>query len=63
MTVRIGDQYAFIGLDPYSKLIAAHTVGKRDAESTTLFLEQLQASVQRVNRRICWRTVPFCRSM
>ena len=36
-----GDQYLYIGLDPRSKLIAAHVVGKRDAETTTDFIEQL----------------------
>ena len=40
-----GDQYTFIGFDPYSKLIAAHVVGKRDAETTTTFIEQLRARI------------------
>ena len=41
----IGDQYAFVGFDPRSKLVAAHVIGKRDAETTTLFLEQLRSRV------------------
>ena len=40
-----GDQYTFIGFDPSSKLIAAHVVGKRDAETTTTFIEQLRARI------------------
>ena len=41
----LGDQYVFLALDPSSKLIAAHAVGKRDAATTTVFLEQLRARV------------------
>lgn len=40
-----GDQYTFIGLDPKSKLIAAHAIGRRDAETTTTFIEQLHERV------------------
>lgn len=40
-----GDQYTFIGLDPRSKFLAAHTVGRRDAETTTTFIEQLHERV------------------
>lgn len=40
-----GDQYTFVGLDPRSKLIAAHVVGRRDAETTTTFVEQLRARI------------------
>ena len=40
-----GDQYTFIGLDPRSKLIAAHVVGRRDAETTTTFVAQLRARI------------------
>ena len=41
----IGDQYAFVGFDPTSKLVVAHVIGKRDAETTTLFMEQLRSRV------------------
>ena len=41
----IGDQYLFLGLDPRSKVIAAHAIGKRTAETATIFLEQLRARV------------------
>ena len=41
----IGDQYLFLGLDPRSKVIAAYTIGKRNAETTTIFLEELRARV------------------
>ena len=40
-----GDQYTFIGLDPRSRLIAAHAVGRRDAETTTDFLAQLRMRI------------------
>ena len=45
----LGDQYLYIGFDPRSKLILAQCVGKRDAETTTDFIEQLQ---RRLPRRI-----------
>ncbi len=41
----VGDQYLFLGLDPYSKVIAAHAIGKRDAATTTAFLAQLRGRV------------------
>ena len=41
----VGDQYLFLGLDPRSKVIAAHAIGKRTAETTTIFLEQLRDRV------------------
>ena len=41
----VGDQYAFVAFDPRSKLIIAHTVGKRDAGTTTTLLEQIQSRV------------------
>ena len=45
LDLTIGDQYAFVGFDPRSKVVVAHVIGKRDAETTTLFMEQLQARV------------------
>ena len=41
----LGDQYAFIGFDPTSKLVVAYIVGKRDAETTLAFLRQLRARI------------------
>ena len=41
----MGDAYLFVGFDPFSKLIAAHVVGKRDAETTTGFLDQLRRRI------------------
>ena len=46
----------FIAFDPVSKLIAAHIVGKRDAETTTTFIEQIR---RRVPRRIQFYTDGF----
>ena len=46
-----GEQYLFVGLDPDSKLIAAHVVGKRDAETTTDFIEQLRVRIGRPGSR------------
>ena len=40
-----GDQYTFVGFDPVSKLVAAHVVGRRNAETTTDFLDQLRERV------------------
>lgn len=37
-----GDQYLFIALDPGSKLIVAHEVGKRDYPTTERFLRQIR---------------------
>ncbi|MCY3842723.1 MAG: DDE-type integrase/transposase/recombinase [Acidobacteria bacterium] len=39
---RLGDQYLFIALDPRTKLIAAHEVGKRDYPTTERFLRKLR---------------------
>ena len=36
-----GDQYIFVALDAYSKLVLTHTVGKRDAITTHRFIEDL----------------------
>ena len=52
----LGDQYLFLGLDPHSKVIAAHAIGKRTAETTTRFLYQLRA---RVPGRIVLHTDKF----
>ena len=41
----IGDQYTYVAFDPYSKLVAAHVVGPRDAETTENFIAQLQHRV------------------
>ena len=49
---QIGEQYLFVGLDRVSKLIAAHVVGKRDAETTTDFIEQLRVRIGRPRLQI-----------
>ena len=36
-----GDQYIFVALDAYSKLVLTHTVGKRNAMTTHRFIEDL----------------------
>ena len=36
-----GDQYIFVALDAYSKLVLTHTVGKRNANTTHRFIEDL----------------------
>ena len=41
----LGDQYTFIGLDPESKLVVAHVVGRRNAETTTTFISQLHERI------------------
>ena len=41
----LGDQYTFIGLDPLSKLIVAHVVGRRNAETTTTFISQVRERI------------------
>lgn len=41
----VGDQYTFVAFDPASKLIAAHVVGKRDADTTPLFIDQIRRRV------------------
>ena len=38
----IGEQYLFVALDPRSKLVAAHVVGKREPGTARIFLEQLR---------------------
>ncbi|MDE0001710.1 MAG: hypothetical protein OXQ29_03330 [Rhodospirillaceae bacterium] len=43
----IGDQYTYVALCPRSKLVIAHTVGKRDAQTTTEFIKQLRIRVPR----------------
>ena len=45
----IGDQYTFVGFDPATKLMAAHAVGRRDFDTTRLFMEQLR---RRIPQRI-----------
>ena len=40
-----GDQYCYVAFDPYSKLVAAHLVGRRDPETTENFVAQLQRRV------------------
>lgn len=37
----IGDQYLFLGLEQKSRLIIAHTVGKRNDDTTRLFIAKL----------------------
>ena len=37
-----GDQYIFVALDAYSKLVLAFAVGKRDADTTRRFIEDLR---------------------
>ncbi len=52
----VGDQYTFIAFDPFSKLIAAHVIGKRDAETTTTFIELVR---RRIPHRIQFFTDGF----
>lgn len=41
----LGDHYTYIGMDPASKLIAAHIVGRRTAETTLRFIAQLRERI------------------
>ncbi|MDA0835496.1 MAG: hypothetical protein O2955_14220 [Planctomycetota bacterium] len=41
MSTSIGDQYLFIGLEQDSRLIIAHTIGKRNEKTTRQFIAQL----------------------
>ena len=43
----IGDQFLFVGIDPDSKLVAAHVIGKRSADTTTDFIELLDRRIPR----------------
>ncbi|MGH9867345.1 MAG: IS1 family transposase [Candidatus Polarisedimenticolia bacterium] len=43
----IGDQYVFIALDPKSKAIIAHEVGKRDGTTAKVFIHSLQSRLAR----------------
>jgi transposase-like protein len=40
-----GDQYLFLGIDRYTKLILAHHVGKRDTDNAFVFMAQLKQRV------------------
>lgn len=42
----VGDQYTFVAFDPYSKLVAAHLVGRRDDDTAAEFILQLQRRVR-----------------
>jgi len=39
---RVGDQYVFVAMDPESKLVPAYRVGKRNAENTWYFMQELK---------------------
>lgn len=41
-----GDAYAFIAFDPDSKAVIAHAVGKRDGETTELFIDDLRTRLE-----------------
>ena len=51
-----GDQYIFVALDAYSKLVLAFAVGKRNADTTHRFIEDLR---DRTARRIQLSTDGF----
>lgn len=38
---RVGDQYTFVALDPETKLIPSHVVGKRNVQTATRFMDDL----------------------
>jgi len=38
----IGDQYVFVGIDPDTKLVISHLVGKRDGNSAYYFMQDLK---------------------
>lgn len=42
----MGDQYVFVALDPDTKLVISHLVGKRDAASAYWFIRDLRDRVQ-----------------
>lgn len=41
--VHMGDQYVFVALDPETKLVPCFRVGKRDAENTWYFVQDLES--------------------
>lgn len=43
---RIGDQYTFVALDADSKLIPSYKIGKRTAETTQLFIDDLASRLK-----------------
>lgn len=45
--INYGDQYTYLALDPLSKLILSYHTGKRDADNTNIFVDDL---TNRVNR-------------
>ncbi len=48
--IGIGDQYTFVALDPLSKLVAAHWVGRRNQRTTDRFVSQLRGRLSgRIN--------------
>ena len=53
----IGDQYTFIALDPVSKLVVAHAVGKRDADTAMRFVGIIR---RRLGVRLQIFTDGFC---
>jgi IS1 family transposase len=42
----IGEQYTFLGVDRDSKLILSHYIGKRDEDSTGIFMEDLRKRIK-----------------
>lgn len=51
-----GDQYVFVGLDPDTKLVISHLVGRRNAESTFNFIRDLK---ERLTSRVQLTTDGF----
>ena len=46
---QVGDQWTFVGIDPETKLIPVHRVGKRDLPTATAFLTDLS---ERLSNRV-----------
>lgn len=46
--VECGDQYTYLALEPFNKLILSYHIGKRDQDNTNTFIKDLSL---RVNRR------------
>ena len=42
----VGDQYAYVALDPRSKLVLAHVVGKRELRTTRELIRQIRSRVK-----------------
>ena len=47
-STEVGDQYVFIGMDGTNKAIVSYEIGKRDVETTDLFIRDLRSCI--INR-------------